>query len=112
MTTDEQASVQRLAPSRTEPARRVERARILWLGRQGQRVPAMATALRLSETTVRQWLQRFHAPGGAGLRDQPRAGRPPTYTTEEGGAVIALSLTNPRRWGLPFASWTLDRRAA
>jgi transposase len=112
LTADEQASIRRLAHSRTEPARLVERARIIWLGCQGQRVSAIATALRLSEATVRQWLKRFNAQGVDGLRDQPRAGRPPTYTAEEVGEVIALSLTNPRSLGLPFASWTLDRLAA
>jgi transposase len=112
LTEDEQASIRRLAHSRTEPARLVERARIIWLGSQGQRVPAIAAALRLTEATVRQWFKRFNARGVAGLQDQPRAGRPPTYTAEEVGEVIALSLTDPRSLGLPFASWTLDRLVA
>jgi len=73
----DQESVRRLAHSRTEPARLVERARIIWLGSQGQGVPAIARALRLTEATVRQWLKRFNAHGLDGLRDQPRAGRPP-----------------------------------
>jgi transposase len=112
LTEDEQASVRRLAHSRTEPARLVERARIIWLGSQGQRVPTIAAALRLTQATVREWLKRFNAAGLEGLRDQPRAGRPRTYTAEEVGEVIALSLTDPRSLGLPFASWTLDRLAA
>ena len=109
---DEQASLRRLAHSRTEAARVVERARIIWLAHQGWRVPAIAAELRVTEATVRLWLKRFNAHGVAGLRDQPRAGRPPTYTAEQVGEVIALSLTAPRRLGLPFASWTLDRLAA
>ena len=112
LTPEEQASVRRLAHSRTEPARRVERARIIWLASRGQRVPAIAAELRLSQATVRQWLKRFQTHGLEGLRDQPRAGRPPTYTPEEVGEVIALSLTDPRSLDLPFASWTLDRLAA
>jgi len=112
LTAAEQESIRRLAHSRTEPARLVERARIVWLSSQGQRVPAIATALRLTPATIRQWLKRFNAAGLEGLQDQPRAGRPPTYTAEEVGEVIALSLTDPRSLGLPFASWTLDRLAA
>jgi transposase len=112
LTAAEQESVRRLAHSRTEPARLVERARIIWLSSHGQRVPAIATALRLTPATVRQWLKRFNVHGVEGLRDQPRTGRPPTYTAEQVGEVIALSLTNPRSLGLPFASWTLDRLAA
>jgi transposase len=112
LTADEEASVRRLAQSRTEPARAVERARIIWLAHQGWRVPAIAAELRLTEATVRLWLKRFNAQGLDGLRDQPRAGRPPTYTPEEVGEVIALALTDPRSLDLPFASWTLDRLAA
>jgi transposase len=112
LTPDERASLQRLAQSRTEPARAVERARIIWRAHQGERVPAIAAALRLTEPTVRRWLKRFNAHGLEGLRDQPRAGRPPTYTPEEVGAVIAASLTDPQSLDLPFASWTLDRLAA
>ncbi len=112
LTPEEQASLRRLAHSRTEPARLVERARIIWLSSQGQRVPAIATALRLTPATLRRWLKRFNAHGVAGLRDQPRAGRPPTYTAEEVGEVIAASLTDPQSLGLPFASWTLDRLTA
>jgi len=112
LTPDEQASLRRLAHSRTEPARAVERARIIWLAHAGWRVPAMAAELRLTEATVRLWLKRFNAHGLEGLRDQPRGGRPPTYSAEAVGEVIALSLTDPRSLGLPFASWTLDRLAA
>ena len=111
LTPEEQANLRRLARSRTEPARVVERARIIWLAHEGWRVPAIAAELRLTEATVRLWLKRFNAHGVDGLRDQPRAGRPPTYTAEEVGEVIALALTDPRSLGLPFASWTLDRLA-
>jgi transposase len=112
LTADERARLQRLAHCRTESARAVERARIIWRAHAGERVPAIAAALRLTEPTVRLWLKRFNAHGLEGLRDQPRAGRPPTYPPEVVSEVIALSLTDPRRLDLPFASWTLDRLAA
>ena len=38
-----------------------------------------------------------------------RAGRPPTYSAEQRGAVIDAALTRPADLGLPFAAWTLDR---
>ena len=104
LTAEEPASIRRLAQSRTDPARLVERARLIWLGSQGQRVPAIATALRLSEATVRQWLKRLNAPGVEGVPDQPRAGRPPTYTAEAVGEVLARALTSPRSLGRPCAS--------
>ena len=112
LTDDETRAIDRLAHSRTESARTVERARIVWQARQGARVPAIARALGLCEATVRLWLARFNVQGVDGLADAPRAGRPPTYTAEEVGEVVAASLTKPADLGLPFGSWTLDRLAA
>jgi transposase len=112
MTEDEREAIRRLASARTEPVRTVERARIVWLARQGRRVPSIAAELRLAEETVRRWLKRFNAQGPAGLQDAPRAGRPPTYSEDEVGEVVATALTAPRSLGLPFASWTLDRLTA
>jgi transposase len=112
LTPDEYTRLRQLAHSRTAPARLVERARIIWQAQQGRRVSAIAAALRLNHKTVRRWLQHFNEHGLAGLEDQPRTGRPATYTAEEVGTVIALALTDPQQLGLPFAAWTLDRLAA
>jgi transposase len=112
LTGEETRAVDRLAHSRTEPARAVERGRIVWHARGGARVPAIARALGLCEATVRLWLTRFNAHGVDGLADAPRAGRPPTYSPEEVGEVLAASLTKPDDLGLPFGSWTLDRLTA
>jgi len=61
---------------------------------------------------VRKWIKRFNAAGLAGLQDQPRSGRPATYTSEQVGEVIAVSLLKPDSLGLPFGCWTLDRLQA
>jgi transposase len=68
--------------------------------------------LRLARNTVYLWLHRFEARGLSGLEDAPRGGRPPTYTREQLGEIVATALTNPQTLGLPFNSWTLDRLAA
>ena len=112
LTPEEYTSLRQQAHSRTAPARMVERARIIWLAQQGRRVSAIVAALRLNHKTVRRWLTHFNEHGLAGLEDQPRTGRPATYTPEEVGTVIALALTDPQQLGLPFAAWTLDRLAA
>ena len=112
LTVEEHTTITRLRQSRTEAARLVERARIIWLASQGWRVPAIAVELRLTERTVRLWLKRFNAAGLDGLGDAPRPGCPPTYSREQVGDVIATALTNPRSLDLPFASWTLDRLTA
>ena len=112
LTEAEAAAVGRLARSRTDPARAVERARIVELARRGWRVPAIAREVGVSEQTARRWLRRFGERGLDGLADAGRSGRPPTYTPEEVGAVVAASLAPPQELGLPFGSWTLDRLAA
>ena len=112
LTEEETGVIRRLAHARTEPARTVERAQIVWRAQLGARVPAIARALGRREATIRLWLTRVNAQGVAGLRDGARAGRPPTYTAAEVGAVVAASLTKPDDLGLPFGSWTLDRLAA
>lgn len=112
MTPEEVETIERLAHSRTEPARTVERARIVWLCRQGKKAPAIAEELRVVPKTVRLWIQRFNAEGVEGLQDRPRSGRPVTYTAEQVSEVIAAALSKPQELGQPFACWTLDRLEA
>jgi transposase len=111
LTSDEAADLRSLAQRRKTEARLRDRAQICWLAHQGRRVPQIAIELGVCEATVRRWITRFNTGGLAGLQDAGRSGRPPTYTTEEIGVVIATSLTNPADLDLPFASWTLDRLA-
>jgi hypothetical protein len=99
LTVEELEAIRRLAHSRTEPARTVERAKVVWLAQEGQKVPAIAQALHLSQATVRLWLKRFQAQGLAGLTDKARSACPPTYTPDQVSAVIAAALTNPQSAG-------------
>ncbi len=112
MTTEEGHTVEQLARSGSAPTRIVDRARIILLSREGLLVPAIARELDIDQKTVRLWLKRFNERGIVGLENEPRPGRPPTYTAEEVGELIGVCLTNPRDLELPFASWTLDRLEA
>ncbi len=112
LTEEEAGDLRSLAHGRKVEARLRDRARICWLAHQGQPVTAISVAVGVGHRTVRRWISRFNAHGVAGLTDAPRIGRPPTYTPEEIGAVIATSLTPPDDLGLRFGSWTLDRLAA
>lgn len=112
LTTEESATIRRWARSRTEPARRVERAEIIRRAAAGAALTDIAAARSCNVETVRLWVKRFNQQGIEGLADRPRRGRPPTYPAEHVGVVIAAALTKPTELGLPFASWTLDRLAA
>src|SRR5919205_658946 len=112
LTVEEGSAVESLARSRRAPARRVGRARVIWRASRGETPPTIAEALGVDAETVRRRIRRFNAEGLAALEDHHRSGRPATYSADEVAAVIAAALTSPRRLGLPFASWTLDRLAA
>ena len=112
LTAEEASAVEALARSRTAPARRVERARIIRRASRGETPPGIAEALGLDAETVRRRIRRFNAEGLAALEDHHRSGRPATYSADEVATVIAAALTSPRSLDLPFASWSLDRLAA
>jgi transposase len=111
-TTEEASAVESLARSRTAPARRVERARIVRRASRGGTPPTIAEMLGPSAGTVRRRIRRFDAEGLGAPEDQHRSGRPAAYSADAAAAVVAAALSDPRRLGLPFASWTLDRLAA
>src|SRR5512143_3978058 len=112
LTAEERHALKQLAHSRTAPARLVERAQILRAIADGRRPSQVAQDLGLSRPTVYTWIHRFNDQGLLGLEDQPRAGRPHTYTAEQRAEVIAAALTDPKGLGLPFGCWTLDRLQA
>lgn len=112
LTNEERSELGRLARSRTEEARLVERAQMILGLAAGERPSRVATRLGVGRMAVYDWLKRFNDRGPTGLHDRPRSGRPPTYTAEQKAEVVAAALTRPDTLGLPFASWTLDRLQA
>lgn len=112
VTDEERQAVARLARSRRASARTVERAQVVQAALGGAAVEEIAVRLHLARNTVYLWLHRFETRGVLGLEDAPRGGRPPTYTREQVGEIVATALSSPASLGLPFASWTLDRLAA
>lgn len=109
LTAEETRDLRVLAHSQKGEARLRDRARICWFSHEGHGVREIIVRTGSNEKTVRRWITQFNAKGLAGVRDAPRVGRPPTYTAEEVGTVIATSLTPPAALDQPFASWTLDR---
>jgi transposase len=112
LTAEERQAVARLARSRTDEARLVQRAQVIERLAAGERPGAVAGRVGMSRNQLYQWLHRFNAEGLDGLRDRPRKGRPPTYSAEQVAEVIATALTDPQQLGLDFGCWTLDRLEA
>jgi transposase len=99
----------RLSHSRTEEYRLVERAQAIEAAYRGESGNAIAKRLGREADTVYHWLDAFEQNGIEGLRDQPRCGRPATYSEEERGHLVVTAKTHPRQLQMPFGSWTLDR---
>ena len=112
LTEEERIALEQLKRSQTAEARLVERAKMVLMYHDGQKPVEIATKLDRTASTVYSRLKRFDAEGLAGLEDQPRGGRKPTYTESERGQMIALARTDPQKLGLPFGHWTLDRMVA
>jgi transposase len=111
---EEKGSIERLAKSRTEAVRLVQRARIIWVLLQEPNLSATEAGLRagVSQATGPKWVKRFNEQGVAGLEDEPRPGRPATHDESVRSKLINLALQKPRTLGHAFSLWTLARLQA
>jgi len=112
LTTEEKTEVQRLASSRKEPIRLVQRARIIAHMLENPGLTATQAGLRAGFQSAAMgtvWVKRFNAEGLAGLEDRRRSGRKPTHSQEVRSALVSLALQKPRSLGYPFELWTLER---
>src|SRR6266853_3720366 len=96
-----------MAQSRTEPASRVERARILLAYREDPSFFAVGRMLGLHHQTVQRCVERAVAEGPmAALDDRPRPGREPKITVEAKAWVTSLACRKAKDLGYPHELWT------
>src|ERR1700704_1930974 len=101
------AKLKSIAQSRTEPASRVERARILLAYGEDPSSFAVGQALGLHHQTVQRCVERAVAEGPmAALDDRPRPGREPTLTVEGKAWLLDLACRRARDFGYPHELWT------
>ena len=93
LTPEERKVLERVASSRTESFRKVQRARLVLLAADGMPNVQIAKEVGLSRAMVVQWRQRFVRERMAGLRDRPRPGRPRVYTEEDRLRVVETACT-------------------
>jgi len=104
---EEMATLTAVARSRTEPASRVERARILLAYRQEPSCFAIGRAVGVHHQTVQRCVERALAHGAiAALDDRPRPGREPTITAEAKAWVVNLACRKAKELGYPHELWT------
>jgi len=112
LTTEEKEDIGKIVASRTEPVRRVQRARIIQLMVEDPDLTASDAGQLAgfkSNAIGPNWVKRFNEEGLPGLEDKPRPGRTPIHSQEVRGSLISLALQKPRSLGYPFELWTLER---
>jgi transposase len=104
---EDRAKLRSIAQSRTEPASRVERARILLAYREAPSFYAVGRALGLHHQTVQRCVERAVVEGAmAALDDRPRSGREPTITLEAKAWLVSLACRKAKDLGYPHELWT------
>jgi transposase len=107
LTDEDTAKLRLIAQSRTEPASRVERARILLVYREDPSFFAVGQALGLHHQTVQRCVERAVAEGAlVALDDRPRPGREPTITIEAKAWLVDLACGKAKEFGYPHELWT------
>jgi transposase len=104
---EEVAELARLARSRTEPASRVERARMLLAYRETQSFYAVGRNIGVTHQTVERCVRRAERLGVlAALDDSPRPGREPVITDEARTFIVDLACRKAKDLGYPHELWT------
>jgi transposase len=104
---DEVTKLTSIARSRTEPASRVERARMLLAYRDDPSFFAVGQTLGVHHQTVQRCVERAVAVGPfEALDDRPRPGKEPTTTTEAKAWLVSLACQKPKDIGYPHELWT------
>jgi len=103
----EVARLEAIARSRSEPAARVERARVLLGYREDASFFAVGRALGLHHQTVQRCIERAARRGVlAALDDSPRPGREPVITVEARTWLVDLACRKAKELGYPHEVWT------
>ena len=112
LTTEEVKEIRRLARSRTEPMRIVQRAKLIEAMMDDPNLNASDASFLVdfkSNASGPQWVKRFNDEGISGLEDKARSGRPVTHTEAVRSQLIDLALQKPSSLEYPFELWTLAR---
>lgn len=111
--TDARAELERIVRSRTEPVRRVERARMLLAYADGDTVSGIARTLGTNRPKVERCLDKALQFGAlAALGDLRRSGRPRGIGDEARAWLVALACRKPKDLGYPEELWTTRLLAA
>jgi len=106
----ERSALQKIANTRTEEARRVQRARILLLSADGVTQSRIAEVVGLSRPSVILCLKKFGEAGWEyALADNSRSGRPAVISETAKVWVRNIACQKPNAFGYPQELWTITK---
>lgn len=110
LSAEERSALQKIANSRIEEARRVQRANMLLLSADGVTQTKIAETVGLSRPSVILCLKKHIAAGWEyALADNSRSGRPAIISDEAKIWVRNLACQKPCNFGYPQELWTITK---
>src|SRR5258705_8841323 len=104
---EDAALLSAIARSRTEPASRVQRARMLLAYREDASFFGVGQTMGVHHQTVQRCVERALAYGPlTALDDRPRPGKEPTITPEAKAWLVSLACDKAKEHGYPHELWT------
>jgi len=113
LTVEEKERLDTLRHSRSEPARKVERANILWHYHAGLNPSEIKRMVKVSRVTIYHCLHKALAMGvEAGLKDAFHRSKEPIINLSDKAWVVHLACTKPKDLGYAAELWTRSALAA
>lgn len=113
LSTDQKKDLERIGRSRTEEARRVQRAKILLMAADGATDGEIAGSVGLNKNSARNTIAKFFELGVAGaLGDLARPGRPAVIGDDAKAWAKSQACTKPKELGYAQEMWTCRSLAA
>jgi Winged helix-turn helix len=95
---EQRAELEKVARSRRTPQAVAQRARIVLMTAEGVSPSTIGEELGVLQPTVRKWRARYAEDGLAGLRNEPRQGRPRTLDDQRVADLVNKALqTRPAK---------------
>lgn len=99
----EMEQLESIVRSKTAEQRMVTRSKIILMTEEGKTLDEISGKLDISRVTANHWRRRYLLRRMEGLKDEPRSGRPWTFSSEDRLKVIAHSFKNAKD-ATPFSN--------
>ena len=102
------AALESISRSRSEPAHRVERAKMMLSYAAGSTISSIARSLHTNRPKVERCIDKALQLGATtALADVPRSGRPAKIPADARAWVVSLACQKPKDLGYPEELWTM-----